>query len=268
MVAAGSEVWAASPTTGVLVRLSGDGEVRRIQLRGAPISLALTPATLWVAERDAERVVAVGTSSLAQTSSTMVPLPAAAIAGAQGVWVLSLDAGSLDQLNPRTGAIGRELDVPVSKPVAVVEAAGELWVLGAGEQGLSPINPAVGGSVRAGFDQRGAALSGLSAGGGAIWLGETSGRSILRVNATSGNVRKLPAPDGMRPVAISVGECGVWIAGASGEVTIIDPQSASPLTPPIHVGRSIGAIAASGAGVWVSDPLNGDLVRIELRATA
>ncbi len=261
-------MWAASPSTGELVRRSSDGELRRAQLSGAPVSLTLSSATLWVSERDAERVVGLSPSSLSQTSSTAVPLPVGVVAGAEGIWALSLDAGTIDQLNPLTGAVGRELEVPVSKPIAMVEAAGELWILGAGEQGLSPVNPARGGSVRAGFNQRGAALSGLGSGDGAIWVGETSGRSLLRVDAASGDVKKLPAPDGVSPVAVSVGECGVWVAGASGELTLVDPVSAQPLTRAIHVGRSVADLAPSGSGVWASDPLDGALMRVELTATA
>jgi streptogramin lyase len=259
----GGTVWVADPASGALVRATASGH-SAVQLGGTPISVAVGFGRVWVAERDAGRIVSVDPRSLAQLTSAGVPVPVRVLTGPIGVWGLSLDNASLFQLDPVGGASVRHIDVPVIDPADMVAVGNELWVLGAGEGGLSPVNAVLGRIVRAGFDRPGQALSGLSVNATTIWLGETTGRSLLRVDARTGAVRQLPAPGAIQPIATAPGACGLWVADASGDLAIIDPDTGRALGPLLHIGRSVAALAASGTGVWVTDPIDGTLVRVDL----
>jgi hypothetical protein len=265
LAAEGETVWVANPLSGVLLRVSPAG-VAALELGGTPVSLALGRGRVWVAERDADRIVTVDAQRLVQLSQTGVPLPVAVLSAPLGIWALSLDAASLYQLDTAGHATGRRLDAPVADPLAMVAVGSELWLLGAGEHGLSPISATLGRAVRAGFDRPGVALAGLSAEGPTLWLGEPGAHALLRVDTASVTVKQFPAPGAIAPTATAPGACGVWVAGSSGELALIDRSTGLALTAPLRIGRSIGALAASGTGVWVSDPLDGTLVRVSLVA--
>jgi streptogramin lyase len=263
----GGTIWVARPQAGEVIRVGPAGSIVA-HLGGTPISLASGFGRLWVAERDGNRVVSLNEQTLRQDSAAGIPLPVSVVTGSLGVWALSIDTNSLYRLDPARGTSAPPYDSPVASPVDMVAVGDELWVLGAEEQGLSPFNAELERIVRAGFDLPGRSLSGLSTAGGTIWLGETAGRSLLRVDAATAAVHRLPAPDGIDPIATAPGACGVWVAGASGDVALVDSQTGTPLGPALHVGRSIADLAASGTGVWASDPLDGTLVHVEARAGA
>jgi streptogramin lyase len=263
----GGTVWVADPASGTLLRATASGH-SAVHLGGTPISVAVGFGRVWVAERDAGRIVSVDPRSLAQLTSAGVPVPVRVLTGPIGVWGLSLDNASLFQLDPVGGASVRHIDVPVIDPVDMVAAGDELWVLGAGEGGLSPVNAVLGRIVRAGFDRPGVALAGLSVEGSTIWMAEPTQRALLRVDTANVTVKQFPAPDSIEPTATAPGACGVWVGDAGGNLAMIDPASGRTLTAPLRIGRSLGALAASGTGVWASDPLDGTLVRVELRPGA
>ena len=257
----GDTAWVARPQAGDIVRVA-PGASSTVDVGGAPISLAVGFGRLWVAERDANRVASFNEQTLARDTTSGLPVPVSVVAGPLGVWTLSIDTASLYQLDPVSGARSRPFDSPAASPVDMVMVGEELWVLGAGEEGLSPFNGKLERIVRAGFSLPGQSLSGLSAAGATIWIGETSGRSLLRVEADNATVRKLPAPGGMQPIATAIGACGLWVADGSGEVALVNPQTGAPLGAPIEVGRSVAALAGSGTEVWATDPLDGTLVRV------
>ena len=262
----GSTVWVARPQAGDLTRVTAAGRsVARVG--GTPISLAIGFGRLWVAQRDADRIVSIDMRTLEQTTAAGVPVPVSVVAGSLGVWALSLDSGSLYQLDPVSGAASVPFDSPVADPIDMVMVGEELWLLGASEHDLSPFNAKLGRIVRAGFNRPGQPLSGLSAAGATIWLAEPAGRSLLRVDAGTVSLQRLPAPDDIRPTATAPGACGLWVADATGDLALVDPQTATPLAPLIHVGASVAALAASGTGVWATDPLDGALVRVDIRST-
>jgi hypothetical protein len=264
---AGDAVWVARPQAGTITRVSSAGSYV-LHVGGAPVSLAVGFGKLWVAERDASRIVTIDLRTLAQSASAGLPVPVSVVAGQFGVWALSLDAGAVYPLNPAKGGAGELIYAPVADPSEMVLAGEDLWILGAGDHGLSPVNAKLGRIVRAGFALPGRLLSGLSAAAGTIWLGEPAKRSLLRVDGPTGAVQELPAPDRIQPTATAVGSCGIWVADAAGELALADPQTAAPLGLPIHVGHSIAALAPSGAGVWVTDPADGALVRVEARTAS
>jgi streptogramin lyase len=247
------------------------GSVRRVRLGGAPISLAFAFGKLWVAQRDANRVITIDPQSLTTLSAAGVPVPVSIVAGSLGAWALSLDAGALYELYPSSGKFVTRVYAPVADPVDMLAAGGELWILGAAEHGLSPFNALLVRVVRAGIVRPGVALGGLSSAGSTLWVSEPAAHSLLRVDTRAVTVRQFPAPGGIAPAATAVGACGVWVADGAGKLELVDPETARAVTPPLRVGASIAALApveATGSGrargVWVTDPLDGTVSLVDL----
>ena len=260
----GSTVWAARGQAGTLTAVTGS---RRTVLRvgGAPVSLAFAFGKIWVALRDANRIASVDPLTMAEVDGPSFFAPVKVVAAASRIWVLSLDSNSLYPVDPTARVVGEPIYAPVGNSVDMVLAGEELWVLGAAEGGVSPVNAGLERVVRSGFDLPGRLLSGLSGSADTLWLGEPGRHSLLRVATNSIAVSELPAPDGLRVISTAVGACGVWAAGQRGALAIVDPRTGRALSSPVHVGRSIAALAPLGEGVWVSDPADGSIVHVAIR---
>ena len=59
----------------------------------------------------------------------------------------------------------------------------------------------------------------------------------------------------------------VWIADASGELAYIDTETGRALATPLHVGKSVASLVASGSSVWVSDPVDGRVLKVTAQAS-
>lgn len=260
----GQSVWVARSNAGTVTRLYGP---RPLVLRpgGAPVSLAVGHGKLWMALRDRNLVAALNLRTMSAAPGARLSVPMSVVAGPYGIWALSLDTGALYKLDPQTGAPGNPVFAPVADPIAMVASGQELWVLGADNGGLSPVNAVLGRAVRIGFDDAGRSVSGLSASDRTLWVGEPGRHDLLRVRTGSVDVHEVPAPYGLAPSATAIGACGEWVADQAGRIALIDPASGAALSPALRVGRSIAALAASGDGVWVSDPVDGTVVRVTAR---
>jgi streptogramin lyase len=258
------KVWVARPQADKVTEVT---PVRRRVLNtgSAPTSLAVGFGKLWIAERDANRVTSFDTRTLSRVTVSDVSVPVSVVTSAFGVWALSLDAGTVNQIDPTSGGVYEPIDAPVVSPSGMVMVGDDLWILGAADHGLSPLNVKLRRIVRAGFDLPGRPLNGLSAGRTAIWLGDTAKRAVLRVDSRTVAVRQLPAPEGMQPIATAVGSCGVWVADAIGDLALIDPRSGAPVAPLLHIGHAVAAMAAAGTSLWVTDPAAGTLVNVAIR---
>lgn len=275
LAVAGDTLWVARPQAGTIVRVDASPTPAGLSAgehgdRGAmsrtvrtPVSVAVTKGRLWVAERDADRVSSYDSRTLRRRTATALVVPVAVAGGAGGVWALSLGAGALYQIDPANGIAAEPIDSPVSDPSEMVALGDDLWLLGARDHGLSPVDGRLRRIVRAGLSEPAQALGGLSAALETVWLGETAKRSLLRIEAAKVAVRELPSPDDVRPDVTAAADCGVWVAESTGELTLADARTAAPLGEPLRVGRSIAALAPAGTGVWVTDPIDGTLARIE-----
>lgn len=262
LASAGAVVWVARPAAGTVSRVSGAG-VRTVRVGGSPVSLALANGRLWVAARDAGRVLSLNATTLSRVTSASIRVPVGVVAGSNGIWTLSLDDGALYRLDPTDGIAYPPVDSPVPSPASMAASGGELWVLGAEEGGVSPINETLERIVRIGVRLGAQPMSGLSASGSALWLGETAKHRLLRIDTRNASVLELPLPGSLAPVATAMGPCGLWVAGSEGRLALVDPADGAPLAGPLRVGRSLAALApAGGGGVWASDPVDGTVALI------
>jgi YVTN family beta-propeller protein len=103
---------------------------------------------------------------------------------------------------------------------------------------------------------------GVAVAGGAVWLASAIDGQVERLNlARGGRIRRIDVPGG--PAAIAAGGGAVWVAGeGDGVVTKLDPRSGAALKA-IGVGNGPAGIAVGYGGVWVANRDDGTLTRID-----
>jgi class 3 adenylate cyclase/DNA-binding beta-propeller fold protein YncE len=107
-----------------------------------------------------------------------------------------------------------------------------------------PLNP--GGSLFPGPGPRSVAT-----GEGSIWVTNGGSDSVLRVDPISGHARVIPVSGG--PVDVTVGQRGVWVVSAHGDLTRIDPGTNETTTTDISDGAPIPMdVAVDDDSVYVA----------------
>ena len=184
--------------------------------------------------------------------------PTALAAGSGGVWVGSIDDGTVSEVDPRRDVV-RALAVKSAGAGAI--AIGEGGVLVANQDGtITAIDPTtLKVTTKANVDTRALALR-----WGAVWaLGSLPrGLGLVRINR-AGDVVTTVTDVGLNPFALAAGEGGVWVVDdVSRMVFRVDPAT-NRVKARIGLGFDPGGIAAGGGSVWVTNPSGGEVVRID-----
>ena len=196
------------------------------------------------------------------------------VAGAGALWVVGSD--EVIRVDPRTDSVTARIPVAAtgSGPAAVAVGAGAVWVPVAVPAALWAIDPGsnkVTGRIPLGGPLRGSIS--VSAAGNTVWVaccGETSagfpassGR-LLRVDPHRRRVvADIPLP--ANPAAIAADATGAWVATADGRVLLVSRKRNRVVTS-IAAGGPLGfsqTIAAGAGGVWLADPFEEQVVRID-----
>ena len=196
------------------------------------------------------------------------------VAGAGALWVVGSD--QVTRVDPRTDSVTARIPVAAtgSGPAAVAVGAGAVWVPVAVPAALWAIDPGsnkVTGRIPLGGPLRGSIS--VSAAGNTVWVaccGETtagfptsSGR-LLRVDPHRRRVvADIPLP--ANPAAIAADATGAWVATADGRVMLVSRKRNRVVTT-IAAGGQLGfsqTIAAGAGGVWLADPFDEQVVRID-----
>ena len=91
----------------------------------------------------------------------------------------------------------------------------------------------------------------IATGEGSIWVTNGGSDSVLRVDPISGHARVIPVSGG--PVDVTVGQDGVWVVSASGDLTRIDPGTNETTTTDISEGAPIPIdVAVDDDSVYVA----------------
>lgn len=117
-----------------------------------------------------------------------------------------------------------------------------------------------------------AAVLGIVAIGGMSILAARDGdevvvvpNSVAVIDAGSGALVS-GVPVGRRPVAIAVGEDGVWVANADDETVVrVDPET-KEIVGTFGLGTDVSDIAVGFGSIWVAEGNDGTLTRIDPRA--
>jgi hypothetical protein len=209
-------------------------------------------------------VATIGTGDLSSSMAT----------GAGALWVAGND--QLTRVDPATNSVVATIPVAASGagPAGVAVGAGAVWVPVAVPGALWGIDPATDKVISK--ISLGGPLSGpisVSAAGDTVWVAccggsrtgaSTSGGRLLRVDPR----RKRVVADialNASPVAIAADTSAAWVATAGGQVLMVNPKR-NRVTATINAGGPLGfdhTIAVGASGVWLADPFDEQLVRID-----
>lgn len=209
-------------------------------------------------------VATIGTEGL---SSSMA-------AGAGALWVAGSD--QILRIDPATNSVAARIPVVAggAGPAGVAVGAGAVWVPLAVPGALWGIDPAT--DKVASKIPLGGPLSGslsVSAAGDTVWVAccgksgtgaSTSGGRLLRVDVRRERVVADIALNAS-PVAIAADTSAAWVATAGGQVLMVNPKR-NRVTATINAGGPLGfdhTIAVGPSGVWLADPFDEQLVRID-----
>lgn len=209
---------------------------------------------------------------------------AAAVAGAAWLLVLAgeddradrTQTGALVRIEPRTGAVSREVPVG-STPAAVAVGEGAVWALDADARTVSKVDRS---SFAVATFGTGTTPTDIAAGAGGVWVlgGETLASSqsagpvataLARVDPTTRTVRaRIGLPRAGAAVTelaedhVAVERDAVWAIASDYSVVRIDPRT-NRIVATIR-GLQARAVAA-GDGVWVLG-IDGTIARIDRRS--
>lgn len=241
---------------------------RARRIGAAALSLALTTVGVMVTVRAFQAVrPAQGPASqprIAETSSLGVR-PAALAVSEDAVWVVTSADDILRRLDPVSGELVDEIQLPdgLGPPSGVAVWRGAVWVQTGFVGGAQEIHPAVvrvdptTGVSATMFLDRGE-HTGIALGAGALWSANTETGVVSRRTLSEGRVTATvrgPTP----PLALVFGEGAVWSLGQGrgdvvpptpGVLARIDPGAMS-VTSSTEVGINPKDVAVGGGAVWV-----------------
>lgn len=110
----------------------------------------------------------------------------------------------------------------------------------------------------------GATPTSMAVGDGAIWVANSDGDSVSRIDPATRAVVQERIPVGNGPSAIATGDGAVWVANSlDGTVSRIDPGTDAVVQKPIKVGNDPVSIVYARSRVWVADSGDGTITRID-----
>ena len=233
LVAAGDTAWAATVNSPALVGidLAGRRIVRTATLTFSPGAVALGEGAAWVAD------------------------------GRRGL-VASIVPGYTEVSDPIRFRRPRARAGTVSAAVA----AGGVWIAD-GSSRLARVDAA---TREVNALDAGRPLSGVAAGGGAVWAISAEPPSVVRIDPVARSITDRLAivsrggDTAPNPVGIAADDGSVWVLNMNtATVTRIDPVARGVIaTIPIGVDRVPNSIASDGARAWVANE-DGTLSRID-----
>lgn len=283
IAAAGAVLLAALAGAVVKLSASGTGSVRVaansvavIELRSnrvvgsAPVgsrpgAIAFGSGSLWVANVDDQTVSRIDPGSL--RAVRVLPLRGAATglaAGAGAIWVAESNPSAstvlVNAIDPQFNQVRltkRLANLVPGGSGAVATHGAAVWV--AASSGLlTRLDPATGRTLRQLDPNSGPA--GIAIGDGAIWVSDTEGDNVIRVDPT-GLLTPIAVAGG--PTGIAAGEGGVWVTESLNDAVVrIDPNTPSATTT-VKVGRSPAGVAIGAGSVWVANSGDGTVTRID-----
>lgn len=228
---------------------------------------------------------------LPASAATAAPPPAPAgpvtrvvardvVAGRTGVWLLSQvtevsgprsgptltpRGARLERIDPSTGRVIARIGIPITPERLVQGWSGRLWVTGSR---LVQVDPRT----------RRARLVGgpcedlVADGRPGVWTGSTCTGTLTRRSATGRRIGSPVAIPGPRPVAIALGDDGLFVTRATlpARVERRDPRTGRVLAQ-ARVGRPPDGLVLRGGSVWALGSATGTLDRLDpvtLRRTA
>jgi class 3 adenylate cyclase/streptogramin lyase len=202
------KVWVANQFSNNLAVLRPDGTVDdTIELSGPKDVAAGTDAVWVVANTDREVVrIDADTYDLRKLSDGT-----AVAVGPNGVWVANGRALTRFDLGT-SKPIGRSFELRFPATQVAVGDDGVAWVTHQSEDAVSRVDPD---SSPTAFEDVANDPTGIAVGEGSVWVANSLGSSLVRLNAETGDVER-EIPLGSAPHGVIVASGQVWVTTAAG----------------------------------------------------
>lgn len=194
--------------------------VATIKVSRGPLSLALTPGTLWVVNfgmsGDGVTQIDTKTNQIMGEPIQTGRAPISLAIGDGSVWVANHDAHSVTRIDPNTGQVVVNITVP-SEPHRIAFGEGAVWVANWHDNSVSRIDPLsnqlAGEPIKIGYP-----AGNIAAGLGSVWVtsdyrpdGEAEDVVLVRIDPQSNQVLET-IPVGGHPIDVAVSEKAVWVS--------------------------------------------------------
>ncbi|HEV7616197.1 MAG TPA: serine/threonine-protein kinase [Solirubrobacterales bacterium] len=266
VTAGGGKVWVSSERDRTLTRLdpdSGEPQGKPVRLGVGVSGVAVGGRWLWATVPSRGELLRLDPQDgrlLERIEVGGAPGPIAL--GGGRVWVADDGGRGVTAVNAEGGRVVRRGLVPHSAPLRLGVGAGGLWVSSASagnvrriDLGTLAVDPAI---------PVGRGPAGVTVASGLVWVANSRGNTVSKVDPSIHSVLGDPIEVGGRPGGIDAGTSTVWVASASEDAVIrIDLESGERTGAPIEVGAEPGAVAVGGEAVWVADNGEGAITRIE-----
>jgi DNA-binding beta-propeller fold protein YncE len=259
-------VWVSSERDGTLTRLdpgSGEPVGEPVRLGRGVAGVAVGGRWLWVTNPRRGQLLRLDLESGRVLQTIAVGgAPGPIALGGGRVWIADEDGAGVTAVNAEGGRVYRRGLAPQAAPLRLGVGAGGLWVSSASSGNVRRIDL---GSLR--VDPAiavGRGPAGVTVANGLVWVANSRGDTVTKVDPSIHSVLGDPIEVGGRPGGIDAGTSTVWVASATEDaVTRIDLASGEREGAPIEVGSEPGAVAVGREAVWVADNGEGAITRIE-----
>ena len=256
---AGGRVWVTAFDGNELAEIdpSTNEVVRTYRMPEGPCGMVVDHGTLWIEAPNANTLVRFDPDRKRVVERVHVDGGAFGLTSTpSGLWALSGRDDVILQLDPRSGrVVGR---IPIEGPLAGLAVQGDsVWTI-SGREAIVRIDAA---SLRVAeryvvenFEPEGLAIDGDT-----LWVSSSFEGNVLRVDATTGQVRDRIAVDGSLFGGIVVDD-SYWVSSNNGTIYRIDTRSGQVVDQKDQVG--FGPIPAAG-NLWTVDFLTDTVFRLD-----
>jgi streptogramin lyase len=266
VAAAADAIWVTSEPDGTLTRLdpaSGQALGKPLRLGAGISGVAVGAGSVWVADPPRGEVLRIDPKAERVVDRIEVGgSPGPIVFGAGRVWVADEAGAGISAIDAKGGSVYRRGLVPHAAPLRLAVGAGGLWASSAATGSVRRIDLS---TLRPGAPiPVGRGPAGVTVAAGLVWIANSRGDTVSKVDPSIHSVLGDPIEVGGRPGGIDAGTSTVWVASASEDaVTRIDLESGERDGAPIQVGSEPGAVAVGAEAVWVADNGEGAITRIE-----
>jgi streptogramin lyase len=266
VAAAADAIWVTSEPDGTLTHLSPEsGELvgKPLQLGTGISGVAVGAGSVWVTyPRRGELLRVDPTTGKVVETIAVGGHPGPIAFGGGSVWVADEGGTGISAIDAKGGKVYRRGLVPHAAPLRLGVGAGGLWVSSASTGAVRRID--LSSTHAAPPIAVGRGPAGVTVAHGLVWVANSRGDTVSKVDPSIGQVLGDPIEVGGRPGGIDAGTSTVWVASAAEDaVTRIDLESGERSGAPIQVGSEPGAVAVGESAVWVADNGEGAITRIE-----
>jgi YVTN family beta-propeller protein len=224
-------------------------------LTRGPSEPAFVPAANTVVELDPTTGEVVGGVQVGTTPTSL------AYADGQ-LWVANFDDKTVQSIDVSSRTAAPAKGGVLANPTGIAVGGGFVWVTNGFAGQVVKIDPRQA-NVTVPIEV-GSGVQGIDYDFDQVWIADPNEGFLLRLDPVTGDVARLPLPDGAQPLDVATGAGSVWVTdGQGGRVFQVDPATAE-VKQSIPILHGQPARVAFGAGfVWVTSTDSDSLTRID-----